>query len=65
MGIVGGLLVWALVGIVVLIPVVLFLFSLSSRKSYRCPQCGEQITTEYLSAKHCGMCGAPLEQREV
>ena len=54
MAFLGGLLVWALVGIVVLIPVVLFLFAVLSRKSYRCPQCGEQMTTEYLNAKHCG-----------
>jgi len=65
MALLGGLLVWALVGLIVLIPVVLFLFSLLSQKLYRCPQCGEQMTTEYLSAKHCGMCGAPFEQREV
>lgn len=64
MHLVGGLLVWGLVSLIVLVPVVFFLFALGSRRSYRCPQCGERMTTEYLSAKHCGMCGAPLEQLE-
>jgi ribosomal protein S27AE len=36
----------------------------ASRKSYRCPQCGERFTTEHLNAKRCGHCGAELE-REV
>ena len=64
MGLLGGFLVWGLVSLIVLVPVAFFLLSWGSRKSYRCPQCGERMTTEYLSAKHCGMCGAPLEQLE-
>ena len=53
-------------GIVLLIAlaVVVYLFAVSSRKSYRCPQCGERITTEYLDAKRCGHCGAPLEEEK-
>ncbi|UCE49688.1 MAG: hypothetical protein JSW47_05980 [Phycisphaerales bacterium] len=51
-----------LAGVVVVI-VALFCFSLMSRKSYRCPKCGERLVgAEYLSAKRCGMCGAPLER---
>lgn len=49
----GGILVLALV---------FYLFSLNSRRSFRCPKCGEQIRTDYLKAQRCGMCGAPLEQ---
>ena len=41
---------------------VFYYFSVRSRKSYRCPQCGERITdVEHMNAKRCGMCGAPLE----
>ena len=48
-----------------LLGVVLYLFSVRSRKSYRCPQCGETITNvEYMKAKRCGMCGAPLEKTQ-
>lgn len=42
--------------------VVFYLFSVRSRKNYRCSQCGETIkNVEYLKAKHCGMCGSPFE----
>ena len=27
-------------------------------------ECGEQMTAEYLKAKRCNMCGAPLQQKE-
>lgn len=54
------LMIYTLVGLVLLAPIVFFAFSLASRKSYSCPQCGERITTEYLDAEHCSMCGAPL-----
>ena len=64
MEIVGVVLIWMLVGAVVLIPVILFLFSFASRKRYRCPECGEELSTEYLDAQHCNMCGAPLERKE-
>ena len=44
--------------------IIFYVFAVASRKSYRCPQCGERFTTEHLSAKRCGHCGAELE-REV
>ena len=54
--------------ILVILPIlciVVYFFSVRSRKSYRCPQCGESITNvEYMQAKRCGMCGAPLEITE-
>ena len=51
-----------IVSALALLAIVLYLFSVRSRKSYRCPQCGETIkNVEYLKAKRCGMCGAPLE----
>ncbi len=49
---------------VVVIGVALYCFSVMSRKSYCCPKCGERLVgVEYLSAKRCGMCGAPLERQ--
>jgi len=53
---------YLILGAVLLLGLVLYLFSVRSRKSYRCPQCGEAIkNVEYMKAKRCGMCGAPLE----
>jgi hypothetical protein len=49
-------------GALVGVAVVVYIFSVSSRRHYRCPQCGERIRTEYLAAKRCGMCGAELER---
>ena len=40
----------------------LYLFSRSSRQTFNCPKCGERITTDYLNARRCGMCGAELEK---
>lgn len=54
----------AVAGFVIVLPIVLYIFSRMSRRSYRCPSCGEELRTEYLHAKNCNMCGASLEQRE-
>ena len=53
----GGVVLLLIVG-----GIIAYLFARSSRRSYECPQCGERITTEYLDAKRCGMCGAPLKR---
>ena len=45
--------------------ILLYVLAVFSRKSYRCPQCGERLQTEYLDAKRCGMCGAPLDRKET
>ena len=42
--------------------VLLFLRSRSSRRTYTCPHCGERVTVELMGAKHCNMCGAPLDE---
>ena len=47
---------------VILLAVLFFLRAVASRKQYRCPQCGEAVKTELMSASHCNMCGAPLKQ---
>ena len=60
------ILIYLLGGALVLtLAVVLYLCAVSSRKSYRCPKCGEKMRTEYLDAKRCGMCGAPIEREEL
>lgn len=57
-------LIWLGVPLAVLmIGVLLYVFSVLSRKGYRCPKCGERVNVEYMEAKRCGMCGAPLERR--
>ncbi len=47
---------------VVVLAILFYVLAVSSRRSFRCPQCGEKLLTEYLDAKRCGMCGAPLER---
>ncbi len=48
---------------VIVLALVFYLFSVLSRKTYRCPQCGEQIrNVEHLDAKRCGMCGAQIKR---
>ncbi len=38
-----------------------FIFALKSRKTYKCPECGETFKAEYMDAKTCKVCGANLE----
>ena len=40
----------------------LYLLAVSTRKRYRCPVCGETMRVEWMDAKRCGMCGAPLNR---
>ena len=48
--------------VIIVLGLVFYLFSVCSRQSYRCPQCGERIKNiEHMTAERCGMCGAPLE----
>jgi ribosomal protein S27AE len=52
------------IALLVAVGVVFYMFSVASRKSYRCPQCGERFTTEHLDAKRCGHCGTELERED-
>ncbi len=47
-----------------LIPLAILFYFLAvrSRKSYRCPACGETVQVEHMNAQRCGMCGAPLKE---
>ena len=55
-----------ILGLVVVLGVVVFLFSYGSRKEYVCPQCGEKTKyVEHMEARRCGHCGAPLGREET
>lgn len=48
--------------VLLLLGIGFYALSVNSRRSYVCPECGERITTEYLDAKRCNLCGAPLQK---
>ena len=59
------LLIYLGIGVVViLLGILFFLRAFASRKTYRCPQCGEEIRVELMHASHCNTCGADLEMTE-
>ncbi len=59
----GILFIYCLILIVVIVAgIICYVFAVASRKSYRCPQCGEKMTTEHLNATHCGHCGVELRR---
>ena len=56
-----------MVGVVILLAfiplaILFYLLAVRSRKSYRCPACGEAVQVEHMNAQRCGMCGAPLRE---
>ncbi len=46
--------------VVLVLSIIFYSFSVKSRKRYRCPECGEKLATEHMSASRCGMCGAEI-----
>lgn len=48
--------------VIALLALLFYSLSVGSRRRYSCPECGERIETEHLDAKHCSMCGAPLDR---
>ena len=58
------LLIWGGIALFFALAVFLTLLAVRSRKSYKCPQCGEILRVEYLDARRCGFCGAPLNRKE-
>jgi hypothetical protein len=55
------ILIYAVVGaMVVALGALLYARSVSSRKTYCCPQCGERVSVELMKAGRCNVCGAPL-----
>ena len=57
--------VFLILPIIILVVILLYISAVQSRKSYRCPQCGEMVRVEYMDASRCGMCGAPLKREET
>jgi len=44
------------------IAVLVYMRSVSHRRWYECPQCGERLRVELMRAESCNTCGAPLRQ---
>ena len=53
-------LIWLVVVAFVALAIFLTMLAVQSRKSYRCPECGEKLRVEYLDARRCNVCGSPL-----
>ncbi|PID76521.1 MAG: hypothetical protein CSB24_06225 [Deltaproteobacteria bacterium] len=39
---------------------IFYYFSVKSRKTYECPECGEKLAVEHMESARCGMCGSEL-----
>jgi len=52
---------FGVVSLMIIIGIFGFIFALKSRKTYRCPECGETFKAEYMDAKTCKVCGSNLE----
>lgn len=48
----------------ILLAALFFGYSLSTRKTYKCPECGETTKVEHMLTARCGMCGAELKRVE-
>ncbi len=49
--------------LVVVLGILFYLRSRASRKSYRCPECGEWFEqAEHLEARNCNVCGSSLNE---
>jgi len=54
----------AFIGLAVIsvLALVFFFFSVRSRRRYECPECGERVMVEHMTASRCNMCGAELQE---
>jgi hypothetical protein len=58
-------LIYAIGGAIILgLGIVFTIRAVLSRKTYRCPSCGERVRVELMAAAHCNTCGAPLNLKE-
>ncbi len=53
-----GLIILGMAGLAI----IFYLRAVRSRKRYRCPQCGEAVSTEHMEAQRCNTCGAELRR---
>ena len=51
-----------LILLIILLAGVFYYFAVKSRKTYTCPECGEQTKVEHMDTARCGMCGSLLEK---
>lgn len=61
-----ALIVFAIYGLLgaigLAIALTVYMRSVSHRRWYECPQCGERMRVELMRAENCNTCGAPLRQ---
>lgn len=50
--------------ILAVITAICYYFSVKSRKTYTCPECGEEVIVEHMETSRCGMCGSQLKLNE-
>lgn len=53
----------ALVIVLLLLSLVLiYEKSKASQKTFKCPNCGEEINVEFMNAEYCSVCGCKLKE---
>lgn len=48
--------------LVALLALLFYTRAVASRRTYRCPHCGERVRVELMEAGHCNFCGTPLSE---
>ena len=54
----------AVLALLIALGIFFYMRAVISRKTYRCPKCGEIARVELMHAAHCNTCGAPLNLPE-
>ncbi len=54
----------AVVAVIVGFGILFYYFSVRSRKTYACPECGESVRVEHMETARCGMCGSLLAENK-
>jgi len=49
-------------GSIAVIALLTYLYARSTRRTYTCPECGEQVKTEHSNASCCPVCGHNLKE---
>ena len=53
-----------IVGFFITLSVLFYFLAVRSRKTYKCPECGESVQVEHTETARCGMCGSLLKKEE-
>jgi len=53
-----------IIGFFIVLAVVFYFLAVRSRKTYKCPECGESVQVEHMETARCGMCGSLLKKEE-